>query len=150
MRVTRCWVVVATVAWLLGSVAIADKLTGATYTGSRPYLSARGNAGAKWRPASWVALTTRTRIEGGRQAIVIGADVGEFRQLRLFNNVGSSRIDHVVVELDGGAVQKYAVNKTLTSEAPITIDLDGGYRRIKRVVVHGSTAPDSAYQLLAK
>ena len=82
--------------------------------------------------------------------IAVGADAGEFRQLRLFNNVGSSRIDQVVVELDGGAVQKFPVNKTLTSEAPITLDLDGGYRRIQRVVVHGATGDDSAYQLLAK
>jgi hypothetical protein len=148
---TRSLLVIATVGWLFGSVALADRLyTGVTYAGGKPYMAARGNAGPKWRPVRWVAVTQPTKIASGKQTIEIGADVGEFRQLRLFNNTGSSRIDRVVVEVDGGAVQKFAIDRTLTSAASITIDLEGGYKRIQRVVVYGSTAPESAYQLLAK
>ncbi|MBX3155743.1 MAG: hypothetical protein KF773_07075 [Deltaproteobacteria bacterium] len=121
-----------------------------TYTGAKPYLSARGQAGSRWRPERWVALTKPTRIDRGRLVIAIGADAGEFHQLRLFNNTGSSRIEQLVIELADGSTQRFALARTLTSADPITVDLAGGYRRIARVVVHGSTAPDSAYQLLGK
>jgi hypothetical protein len=121
-----------------------------TYVGGKPYLSARGDAGAKWRPARWVALTSPTRIDRGRQVIAIGSDVGEFRQLRLFNNTGSTRIEHVVVDFDDGTAHKATLQRTLTSAEPITIEFGGTYRRIVRVVLIGATAPDSAYQLLAK
>lgn len=113
---------------------------------------------ALWRPAAttWFDLTEATRIDSGRQFIKIGADKGQFKALKLQAlGAGRSEIKQVGVELiDAYGNKKMQVVKLNTWINPqtnpsITIDLDGGYRQINRIIVYGSTDRGSAYKLLA-
>lgn len=104
----------------------------------------------------WFALTEATRIDSGRQYFKLGTDKGLFSALRLeaLGN-GRSKINQVYVEfLDNVGTKKGQVVKLDTwigrTNPTITIDLDGGYRAINRVIVYGSTDQGSAYKLSAK
>lgn len=104
---------------------------------------------------TWFDLTEVTRIDSGRQFFNIGADNGLFKGLKLqaLGN-GSSHIKQVAIEfLDGNGklkTQKVKLDTRINRTNPtITIDLDGGYRAIKRVIVYGSTDRGSAYKLQA-
>jgi len=103
----------------------------------------------------WFDLTEATRIDSGREFFKIGADNGLFRQLKL-ENLGTrgSNIKQVGIEfVDGLGTKKTQVvklDRTLDARHPsITIDLDGNYRAIGRIIVYGSTNQGAAYKILA-
>ena len=123
-----------------------------TYVGQKPYLS---SANEPWgRRTRWMALTEPTRIDSNRMFINIGADAGRFSQLKLFNNMGRSHINQVAIELwnDDGTLttQVVRLDRDLTSNSEITMDLVGRGRLINRVIVYGTTDRNSGFQLLAK
>ncbi|MBA2542626.1 MAG: hypothetical protein H0V17_23485 [Deltaproteobacteria bacterium] len=111
---------------------------------------------ATTRNQNWFDLTEATRIDSGREFFKIGADNGLFSKLQLqaLGN-GRSNIKHVAIEyLDSNGkarTQKVVLNTWISRANPsITIDLDGGYRSIGRIIVYGSTDAGSAYKIAAK
>jgi hypothetical protein len=104
---------------------------------------------------TWFDLTEATRIDRGREFFTIGADNGMFKGLKLqaLGN-GRSHITQVAIEfLDTNGkkkTQKVKLNTWIDRNNPtITIDLDGNYRTIGRIIVYGSTDRGSAYKLMA-
>ncbi len=103
----------------------------------------------------WFDLTEATALKGKREFFTIGADKGLFNQLQLQGlGNGSSRIEQVLVQyLDNRGTETAQVFKLKTSitrtSAPITLDLEGSYRSIKRIVVYGATDAGSAYKIQA-
>ena len=97
----------------------------------------------------WTALTQPTRIDRGREFFHIGTQAGRFTTLKLENVRGSSEIQQVLVEFANGQAKVVKLNKCLDMSNPcIEINL-GHNRAISRIVVYGSTASHSAYQILA-
>jgi hypothetical protein len=122
------------------------------YIGSKPFMLDRIHGGAQWRPSGWVQMTEPTRIDNGREFFTFGAEAGMFSQIQLLETHGTSFIQQVVIEyVGGGRVQKHELGGiTLTKGQAISIDLAGHYRQINRIVVYGSTARGSAYQILGR
>ncbi len=125
----------------------ASQYTGAIYSQPR-YFAAPG-------PNAWFDLSEATRIEAGREFFKIGANKGSFRGLRLeaLGN-GHSKIDQVTIEFaDAEGRAKHQVVKLDSwigrGNSTLTIDLDGNYRQITRVIVYGATEHGSAYKLMA-
>jgi hypothetical protein len=109
-----------------------------------------GPIGTKTWGESWVALTQPTRIDRGREFFHIGEQAGRFDQLKLENTAGRSYITQVLVEYANGKSQVVHLNENLNASNPcITINLSGRDRAISRIVVYGSTARHSSYQILA-
>lgn len=127
-------------------IADASQYNGAIYK-SRQYI----------RPTnSWFDLTEATRIDSGREFFTIGAGKGAFRGLRLdaLGN-GRSKIDQVTIEFaDTQGRAKTQVVKLGSwigrGNQSLTIDLDGNYRQIARVIVYGATDHGSAYKIMAQ
>ncbi|MCW5803231.1 MAG: hypothetical protein KIT31_12680 [Deltaproteobacteria bacterium] len=114
-----------------------------SYVGTKPFLVKNQNR------YGWVEMTEPTRIEVGRELFTFGAADGRFRKIQLVENAGSSFIQQVAIEfVDGGRTQVVKPNLTLLPNQPYTIDLTGDARQIKRIVVYGTTAYGSAYQIL--
>lgn len=104
---------------------------------------------------AWFDLTEATRIDSNREFFTIGTDKGLFNKLQLQAlGAGSSKITQVLVEFAdarGKASQVIKVNQVLDrNHATFTIDLNGEYRSIKRIVVYGATDQGSAYKIQAK
>lgn len=125
----------------------ASQYTGVVYSQPR-YFAAPG-------PNAWFDLSEATRIEAGREFFKIGANKGSFRGLRLeaLGN-GRSNIEQVTIEFaDAQGRAKHQVVKLDSwigrGNTNLTIDLDGNYRQITRVIVYGSTDRGSAYKLMA-
>lgn len=103
---------------------------------------------------AWFDLTEATRIDSNRELFTIGTDKGLFNKLRLQAlGGGSSKITQVLVEFAdsrGKASQVIKVNQLLDRHnSTFTIDLNGEYRSIKRIVVYGATDQGSAYKIQA-
>ena len=126
--------------------------TGSIATSKPLYRRTAYGRGMWMHPTTWFDLTEATRIDSGREQFNVGAEHGQFKSLKLQGlGGGSSQISHISIEyVDGGkSNQKVLVNRSLTASAPITIDLDGSYRKIARIIVNGSTDRGSAYKILA-
>lgn len=104
----------------------------------------------------WIALTDPTRIDAGREFINVGAQTGRFNTLQLRNIAGSSEITMIGIEFatsNGEVAEMQTVkldNRLDAYRSTITIDLNGSARKINRVIVYGSTANHSAYQVVAR
>jgi hypothetical protein len=110
------------------------------------YIGTIGASNGRW----FTALTEPTRIDAGREFFTLGADAGRFEALKLQAVRGSSYIQQVAVIFKNGRTQVIKVERALDGRNPtLMIDLDGNQREIGRIVVYGSTAPRSAYQILA-
>jgi hypothetical protein len=103
----------------------------------------------------WFDLTEATRIDSNRQFFKIGADNGLFKGLKLQAlGTGRSRIEQVAIEyiddLGNKKTQKVRLETWLDrNNAAITIDLEGGYRAIGRIIVYGATDNGAAYKIMA-
>ena len=118
-----------------------------TYIGGKPVLQSRFDG--RWGRAQWAAMTEPTRIDRGREFFTFGAQAGSFRQIQLAETAGRSFIQQVAIEfVGGGRTQVVKIDRNLVPGAPITIDLNGDLRAINRIVVYGTTAQSSAYQIL--
>lgn len=74
----------------------------------------------------------------GRTFLTVGLDKGRFTTLRLDGFTGRTLINQVAIEFEGGQVQVVrSLNRVLDGGRPLMLDLDGGARRIVRVVVYG-------------
>jgi hypothetical protein len=74
-----------------------------------------------------------------RRFITVGADAGRFAALRIDAAGGRTFIKQVYVQFENGQEQVVRdVDRTLARGEALTLDLDGGRRAIRRIVVYGS------------
>ena len=75
----------------------------------------------------------------GRKFITVGAQAGRFETLQISAARGRTYIEQVYVQFDNGQEQIIRdLDRTLTGGESLTLDLDGGRRAIRRIVVYGS------------
>jgi hypothetical protein len=98
---------------------------------------------------NWTAITEPTRIDGGREFINI-QNAGPVDRLMLRAVAGSTFIEQVAVSFANGDTQVFrGLNATLDGRNPtLQLNVKGRHREVTRVVVYGSSAPRSAYQLM--
>ena len=81
----------------------------------------------------------RHKFDEGRKFITVGAQQGRFRALKINATVGGVFIKQVYVQFENGQEQVIRnIDARLTGNQGITLDLDGGARAIRRVVVYGN------------
>lgn len=103
----------------------------------------------------WFDLTAPTRIDAGREDFLLGANKGLFRALKLEAlGAGASQIQWVSIHLinaDGTKrAQVVQLNTKLDRYNPsLTIDLDGGFTAIDKILVSGSTDRGAAFKIRA-
>jgi hypothetical protein len=71
-----------------------------------------------------------------RKDIVMTSEQGAFRGLSLQGDRGQTYLMKVVIEFADGDVQRVDLNRTLAAGQSLSIDLDGGFRAIHRVLVY--------------
>lgn len=75
----------------------------------------------------------------GRTFITVGAEVGRFGKLDITAAGGRTFVQQVYIQFANGQEQVIRnLNRTLTGNECLTLDLDGGRRAIKRIVVYGN------------
>jgi hypothetical protein len=120
------------------------------YVGPRPVVTKRARYESRYSQSSWMAITAPTRIDAGRQFIRMGAELGSVNRLRLQNTAGESSISQVAIRFVDGQTQVIRVDQKLDRWNPsIALDLDGSSRQIEDIIVYGTTARGSAYQVFA-
>ena len=76
--------------------------------------------------------------QDGRKFITVGAQAGTFSKIELSGAGGRTFIKQVYVQFDNGQQQVLRnLDRTLVGNECLTIDLDGGRRTIRRIVVYG-------------
>ena len=75
----------------------------------------------------------------GRRFITVGSQAGRFSKLEINAAGGRTFIKQVYVQFDNGQEQVVRnLDRTLTGNASLTLDLDGNRRAIRRIVVYGN------------
>jgi len=75
----------------------------------------------------------------GRKFITVGAQAGRFETLQISAAGGRTFVQQVYVQFDNGQEQVIRnLDRTLTGNESVTLDLDGGRRSIRRIVVYGN------------
>jgi hypothetical protein len=86
-----------------------------------------------------VVLANGLSLNGGRSFIAVGAQQGRFGTLQISGATGRTFIKQVFVQFDNGQTQIIRnLDRTLTPNQGLTVDLDGNRRAIARIVVYGS------------
>ncbi|MEO8706927.1 MAG: hypothetical protein ABI867_43270 [Kofleriaceae bacterium] len=112
---------------------------------SSEYIGPFGTMGRGW---GLVALSQPTRIDNGREDFIVRQ--GGFNTIQLRATAGSSFIRQVTIEFMDESAQVIQLQKTLDRRAPaINLDVRGSNRQVKRILVYGSTATNSSYQVFA-
>jgi hypothetical protein len=77
----------------------------------------------------------------GRTFIPVGRRAGQFGELEITATGGRTFIKQVYVQFANGQEQVMRnLDRTLTGNERLTLDLDGGRRAIARIVVYGNTS----------
>jgi hypothetical protein len=86
-----------------------------------------------------VTLASGLHLAANSQTqINVGAQLGRFGTLQINETGGRTMVRQVYVQFADGQVQFVRnLNRTLTGNESLTLDLDGGRRAIKRVIVYG-------------
>jgi hypothetical protein len=75
----------------------------------------------------------------GRKFITVGAQAGRFETLQISAAGGRTFLQQVYVQFDNGQEQVIRnLDRTLIGNESVTLDLDGGRRAIRRIVVYGA------------
>jgi len=75
----------------------------------------------------------------GRKFITVGAQAGRFETLQISAAGGRTFLQQVYVQFANGQEQVIRnLDRTLTGNESVTLDLDGGRRGIRRIVVYGN------------
>jgi hypothetical protein len=101
------------------------------------------------RPTSWrrmppvyrpVTLGSEMHFANdGRTFITVGSQAGQFQKLDISSATGRTFIKQVYVQFDNGQEQVLRnLDRTLVGSECLTLDLDGGRRSIRRIVVYGN------------
>ena len=86
-----------------------------------------------------VVLANSLSLNRGRSFITVGAQQGRFATLQISGATGRTFIKQVFVQFDNGQTQIVRnLDRTLTPNQALTVDLDGNRRAIARIVVYGS------------
>ena len=133
---------------LLFSIAIAGAAgcaatvrTEPTYASHEPsqYQTARVNS-------RWVTIADRYSADNDRQFISVNG--GEFRRLRLEAVRGAPVIHKVAIEfVNDPDVQVIDINARLREGEGQDIDLNGGRRQVRRIVVYSEPGSGGAYSV---
>ncbi len=135
---------------------------------SSSYTGTWGQSTIKFRPATWhgysynerrtqnwFEMTEATRIDNGR-LFMHPRDNGYYRALKIqalgngSSNIVQVRIDFKDKHTGMKGFQIVKLNQQINRYNPsLTIDLDGNYRQINRIIVYGQTDRGSAIKLLA-
>ncbi len=102
--------------------------------------------GSVWHGGHWlppvhrpVVLADSMRFTGGRSFLTVGAQQGRFATLQISGATGRTFIKQVFVQFENGQTQVIRnLDRTLTPNQALTLDLDGNRRGIARIVVYGS------------
>lgn len=99
----------------------------------------RGPLPPVYRP---VTLASELRLPGNGQTIInAGAQLGRFGTLQITATSGRVFVRQVYVQFADGERQIVRnLDRTLTGGERLTLDLDGGRRAIRRIVVSGSSS----------
>jgi hypothetical protein len=96
----------------------------------------------QWKPpiARPVVLAAGLRLPANSQTeIKVGAQLGSFGALKIDATGGRSVIRQVSIQFANGQRQVIRnLDRTLTGNECLTLDLDGGRRQIARVIVYGA------------
>lgn len=89
-----------------------------------------------------VTLASGLRFaNNGRTYIAVGSQAGQFGTLQISAAGGRTVIKQVTVQFANGQQQVIRdLDRTLTGNESMTLDLDGGRRNISRIVVYGNAA----------
>ena len=106
------------------------------YYRDRPTLWRRTPMPPVYRP---VMLASEMHFANdGRTFITVGSQKGQFQKLDISSATGRTVIQQVYVEFDNGQEQVLrSLDHTLVGNECLTLDLDGGRRGIRRIVVYG-------------
>ena len=87
-----------------------------------------------------VTLAAGLRLAANSQTeIKVGGQAGAFTALKLDATGGRSFVRQVYIQFENGQEQIIRnINRTLTGNECLTLDLDGGRRQIHRVIVYGA------------
>jgi hypothetical protein len=89
-----------------------------------------------------VTLASGLRFaNNGRTFIAVGSQAGQFGALQISAAGGRTYIKQVTVQFGNGQQQVIRdLDRTLSGNESLTLDLDGGRRNISRIVVYGNAA----------
>jgi len=85
----------------------------------------------------------------GRALIEVGANLKPFTKLELRANNGRTSVDRVIVMFGNGRRQVLQTSGVVTGKSSLTIDLPGGERSIKSVMLIGSSRGRASIDVLA-
>ena len=140
------------------SPPIVARPTGDTWRGttSPPIMKPQpvrwdGQSPGRWaRPPIFRTVTLASAASfaaDGRTFITVGSQLGAFGQLQIAAAGGRTFIQQVYVEFDNGQEQVIRhLDRTLTGNESLRLDLDGDRRGIKRIVVYGKAINGGFYR----
>lgn len=95
-----------------------------------------------------VLLADNARV-AGRALINVPASTRAFTKLELKSNSGRTSIDRVVIVFGNGQRQVARLGSIVNGKGSLTIDLDGGARNIKSIMLIGNSARRGSIDVLA-
>jgi hypothetical protein len=91
------------------------------------------------QPETYAITPTFTLAASLATFIAVGSQVGQFGTLQISAAGGRTFIKQVYVQFGNGQVQVIRnLDRTLSGNESLTLDLDGGRRNISRIVVYGN------------
>jgi hypothetical protein len=94
-----------------------------------------------WRDRMYRPVTLASDLrfaQQGRTFITVGERMGRFQTLQISAGAGRTFIKQVYVQFENGQEQVIRnIDRTLARTQSLTVDLDGGRRAIRRIVVYG-------------
>jgi hypothetical protein len=101
-----------------------------------------GGWNGQWMPPQYRAVTLASNLRlaaNSQTTISVGAQLGRFSKLEIKPTSGRTLVRQVYVQFADDQVQILRnVNRSLTGNDCLTVDLDGDRRAIKRVIVYGA------------
>jgi hypothetical protein len=102
----------------------------------------RGGWGGQPMPQIYRPVTLASALHfanDGRTFITVGSQRGQFGTLQISAAAGRTFIKQVYVQFDNGQEQVIRnIDRTLVGSQSLKLDLDGGRRNIRRIVVYGN------------
>ena len=95
-----------------------------------------------------VLLADNARV-AGRALINVPASTRAFTKLELKSNSGRTSIERVVIVFGNGQRQVARLGSIVNGKGSLTIDLDGGARNIKSIMLIGNSARRGSIDVLA-
>lgn len=128
---------------LLATGCAATVRTQPTYATSEPAYREPAHRGRV--SSRWVTIADRYSADNDRQFIAVN---GEFRRLRVEAVRGAPVIHKVAIEFQNDPnVQVHDINARMRDGQAETIDLNGGVRQVRRIVVYTEPGRGGAYSI---